>query len=232
MAVLALALTFLCKFAPQPKEAPDKEKDGASGGRSIVSRLFFTYIERGALTSMLIVTVLNLSASIYGGYISLYAVTNGIAGASLFFTISAAVMIVIRLLLSRYFDTIHVNVFLIPSFICGMLGFLCLLFMKSQAGLIAAGVFNGVFSGLTIPLIVAEGIKRSPDTRRGAASATVYIGTDIGVGLGSLIWGGVIDFAGFDAIFIGGIVFLIVDCVFALVLYAKPSGEKTADGGR
>ena len=63
--------------------------------------------------------------------------------------------------------------------------------------------------GMLMPVFNTLAVQRAPAHRRGAASATFYLFIDIGIGLGSAIWGLVIDYLGFDAMFTGAAICLV-----------------------
>lgn len=68
------------------------------------------------------------------------------------------------------------------------------------------GIFFGIGFGLIQPGMLALCINYVPPSRRGAANATYWTAFDIGVALGSILWGMVTEIVGYEAMFKLGII--------------------------
>lgn len=88
--------------------------------------------------------------------------------------------------------------------------FLTLAFAYSLPVVLLAAVFYGVGYGTVQPIMNTIVIKLSPPERRGAANATYYATMDIGIGIGSLVWGMVSQKVGFTVVFLS--------CAFCIIL--------------
>lgn len=94
---------------------------------------------------------------------------------------------------------------------------LLLLSMQSATPFYIAGALIGLSAGMVQPTLNAIVMKRAPAERRGAASATYLISTDIGVGVGSVFWGMFIDAGlGFNAVFGGCIICMLLACALSI----------------
>ena len=162
---------------------------------------------------------------IYMSFVSVYTAREAIAGATAFFVVAAVMMIIVRGFAAKLFDRLSPNTLFIPSCLLAAAGFALLILWHSTVALIAAGVVYGLAQGVIMPLLISQGIKRAPATRYGAASATMYIGCDGGIGIGSIVWGATISLFGFTATFAIGIVVLIIAAVAALFVFRRPAKQ-------
>jgi predicted MFS family arabinose efflux permease len=81
--------------------------------------------------------------------------------------------------------------------------------------LVAGGIFYGVGFGFLQPLMLTLAISNVSPEKRGAANATFWAGYDIGVALGSVLWGMVAAATGYKLMFN----LTIIPLVFALAVY-------------
>ncbi|MBQ1435344.1 MAG: MFS transporter, partial [Clostridia bacterium] len=90
-------------------------------------------------------------------------------------------------------------------------------FLNSFTHLIICAVIYGVGVGAALPTTNALVVKYAPIDRRGSANATYYSSFDIGIGVGSALWGFVIDYlGGYSVAFIGAGIF----CIIAIIMSA------------
>jgi MFS family permease len=103
------------------------------------------------------------------------------------------------------------------------------LFGVSQLALIAGrlasfyfcAVSYGLLIGVTFPILNALGIGGLAFHRRGAGSSTVLLALDFGVGLGSFLFGAMIDTWGFGAVFVTTFGFSVAAAALAFILFGK-----------
>ena len=69
----------------------------------------------------------------------------------------------------------------------------------------------------------------APARRRGAASATFYIGCDLGVATGNVLFGYVIDYIGFKGMYIGAAIDLVLGCIAMMLLWRNKEPRKDAE---
>jgi len=128
----------------------------------------------------------------YGGivaFITLYAVQLHIANAGLFFTLYAAGTVLSYSVSGRVFDRRG------PVLAVGVgLGLLCasyalLALWQAMAGFLSAAFVMGVAMGSITPSLQAMAVNLVPATRRGAASSSLFLAFDLGVGIGAYLLG-------------------------------------------
>ncbi len=128
----------------------------------------------------------------YGGiltFITLYAAQLGITSAGLFFTVYALGLVLSRAVSGRIFDQQG------PRLVVGAgMGFLFLSYVilglwQAEPGYLLAALALGLGFGAVTPSLFAMTINMVTPERRGAANATVFSGIDVGIGMGSNLWG-------------------------------------------
>lgn len=144
----------------------------------------------------------SLENGVVNSFLLLAAEAKGISGISLFFTLNAAVLFVIRMtvgkIVDRYNMTFIVNISLLTS-ILAMLAVGCgnaLWIMLAAAVLKAVGQGTGQISLQTACMKKVDAVKV------GIATSTFYIGADLGQGLGPIVCGKISDYAGYETMFI------------------------------
>ena len=151
----------------------------------------------------------------YGSIVSflpLYAVSRGITNPGMFFTAYAIVVIVARGLTGRLSDRYGRSSVVIPGLILAALGLWVLAFATSLVLFLAVAVIYGLAFAMVQPSLMAMVVDRAHPSRRGAAMGTFSSAMDLGIGLGSLIWGVVAQVAGYQ------VMYLAAGCVAILAL--------------
>jgi MFS family permease len=102
-------------------------------------------------------------------------------------------MLVIRIVLAKIISVVPYIHILIGCMLSGMIGMLLIAFSRTAFLFLLAAVFYGIMHGTSQPTLNTVSVMNVPQERRGAATATFYISVDAGMGIGSLLWGGLID---------------------------------------
>lgn len=111
---------------------------------------------------------------------------------SAYFMIYAVVLLAIRLVLRNQFDTVRFGVWLLASVLATVFYLIMLAVMDNnwEMALAAAGMALGY--GTIYSVCQSTAMMLAPATDRGLASATFFLGIDIGMSLGPIV-GGIID---------------------------------------
>ena len=109
-----------------------------------------------------------------------------------YFLIYAVVLLAIRLVLRNQFDTVRFGVWLVGCTIATAFYLVMLAIMENnwQMALAAAGMALGY--GIIYSVCQSTAMMLAPGNERGLASATFFVGMDIGMSLGPIA-GGIID---------------------------------------
>ena len=183
----------------------------------LVWRLF----EKGALPGAIPMLVSCLGYAIIVSFVSKYGVQTGLSAPGVFFVFAAVTMTAVRLLGGRLIDNVKPRMLLVAPVLCGICCFFILATAPSEAWFYVAGGFFGLSMGLAFPLFNTVCVRCAPIERRGAASALYGLANDMGIGLGSVLWGAVIDAAGYTAAFWGGAIVLLATYAVAFAVFPR-----------
>lgn len=173
------------------------------------------YIERRSLLPALLVLFQSICSGA-GMFLLLYANELGLGKAmSLYYMISTGVTLALRFTLGRVTDRIRpIWVVLIPVLLQAA-GYLLLAWTPNIVTLYLMAVIQGVFGAMLSPTLNTLSLRLAPASRSGAASATYWLGFDIGMAVGPTVFGVVVDLAGYSDSFVAGAVCMAVFAVVA-----------------
>lgn len=176
---------------------------------------------RSALPAAVPMFIANFALTIFMTYVALFGTQRGIANTGIFFTTVAISMIITRFLGGRLFDIAPYRVLFAAITITIVAGFVLLLLAHDTVMLAIAGLFAGAGIGMTLPLLNTIAMRCTSPSKWGAATATVNIALDMGSGLGALIWGVVMDIWSMEVVMLGGIVFMLLAFVAAMIMFPR-----------
>jgi len=150
----------------------------------------FKIIQRDALPVALIFSLLSIPYFVTQADIVMYVQERHLKiTVSLFFLCYSLTLIIIRMLLKNYFDTISFGVWF---FICiiATIGYIILLtIMRNNFEMILAAGLMAVGFGVMVSVSQSTALLLAPMKEQGLANATYYLGSDIGMSLGPIIGG-------------------------------------------
>lgn len=183
------------------------------------------FFDKGAIPAAILSVIGCFSTAFLNSFILLYASEQGFdssgVNTGLFFTVTAVIMLVMNLSVDAILKKLSETVVLAVIFVLLAVGFVVQSITGSVAGYFILAVCYGVFSGLAFPLFYSLALRDALPERRGAASGTVLVANDIGIGLGSAAWGVVIGFAGYSASLVIVAAVLVLGAVYAVVHYGR-----------
>lgn len=179
-------------------------------------------IEKTAVPTSL---VLFFTAMSYGGIVTFlkqYADYRGVANIGWFFTVYALVLLVSRPQMGRMADKYGAGPVLVPGIWLVIVSLLTLMAARSLPVFLAAAVLYGLGFGAVQPVLNAVTISLAPPERRGAANATFFSAMDLGIGLGAVILGAVLQRFNYVPMFaFSAVLTLLSMVVYFTVLRAK-----------
>ncbi len=170
----------------------------------------------------------------YGSIVSflpLFQEKQGMANPGIFFSVFAVTLILVRALAGKISDIKGRKFVIVPGMIIITLGLWLVATADSLAAFLAAALLYGLGFGLFHPAMMALLVDRVSPQGRGAAMGTFTAAFDLGIGIGSIMMGMVLqyagasrmlremfgEFAGFTTIYIlGGFIVLSAGVLFAL----------------
>lgn len=210
-------LAVLGEHAEMPERKPDGER------QSVLTTIF----EKKALQSTLASVFIFLGNGAVIAYIMLYANLIGIENAGLFYTLQAIMTITARLLFAKLSDTYSPLASIIPGALILALGYTFLAAAPDRhLFFYLAGAALGMGAGISTPALNAEAVRYVPRSRRGVASATFFMATDIGIGIGGVLWGRILDHSGFRPVFWGCILCVGIAVVLSTIFFAGKNRKR------
>jgi len=174
-------------------------------------------IEKSAVIPSLVMLFITMSYGAIVSFIALYAQERQVQNIGLFFTIYAIALLVSRPFFGRIADR-KGHVFAVMPGILGILGAMAILyFAHALSVFLIAGFIYGLGFGAAQPALQAMAVRNVAAERRGTANATFFLGFDLGIGLGSIVWGMVAEAAGYRPVY----VWAMVPVVAAMALYLR-----------
>lgn len=167
---------------------------------------------------MLFVAMAQISITVF---VATYAISLGIENSGLFFTFQFLAMMFTRPIFGKLSDRRGPTVAMIPGVTMQVLSLVALCLTDSAWMLFLAGALNGVGFGILHPVLQGLIIKLGGEESRGSANSLFYSATDIGYGIGSLLWGAVSDSFGFSAVYASAACFSAAALAVYFVLKKK-----------
>lgn len=161
----------------------------------------------------------------YGSVISFLTVYTDAAGlsqaASLYFVVYAAVILLTRPSVGRRVDRRGENSVLYFSIIVLALGFIALAFSVNAVLLLLSAAFIGFGLGATQSVVQTTVVKMTKPEELGRANSTFFMSMDLGSGIGPVIIGAFIPFAGYQASFLGLAALIVITCVYYYFVHGR-----------
>ncbi|WP_245612056.1 MFS transporter [endosymbiont 'TC1' of Trimyema compressum] len=123
------------------------------------------------------------------GFLPIYAVNRGVADVGLFFTVFAISLLIVRPIFGKLTDILGFDYVVIPSLISVLIGMIALSTATSLGSFLLVGLIYGIGFGGCHSSLQTMAILNTPRERLGAANATFFTGFDLGIGLGSILFG-------------------------------------------
>ena len=163
--------------------------------------------------------VLALTSATYGSIVSflpLFAFSERITdNPGVFFTVYAVVLIVARGFTGQISDRYGRPAVIAPGLLLAAVALWVLAAADTLALLLVVAVLYGLAFAAVQPAIMAMVVDRAAPERRGAAMGTFSAAMDLGIGVGSIVWGIVAQAAGYHAMYLAsGGVALVALAVF------------------
>lgn len=195
------------------------------------SGLLWRILERGAILPAAIYTLFTIGFSITYVFMTLYAVSSGIANPGSYFIASSLCQIFARVIAGKFADRGNVTPMILLGGTLGILSYLGLFLSANSTVYLLCGALFGICNGLTAPVMNRLAVMDAAPQRRGAASATYFISADIGNMVGGLIWGALIDVIPYSACF-GIVAIWMAAALGAALLFLAYRSRKLRAGVR
>ncbi|MEW3993487.1 MFS transporter [Bacillus altitudinis] len=186
-------------------------------GGSVIFRFTFSHLfEKGALKTAAVGIIISFCYSPIISFISVYANSLNLMGASsYFFIVFAAAMLGSRPFTGRLFDRVGPHIVIYPSIALFAIGLWMLTATQTATMLLLSGAVIGLGYGSLVPCLQTLALQHSPAHRTGYATATFFTLYDTGIAAGSFVFGLLVSFTDFSNVYlIAGVVVLLSMGVF------------------
>ena len=211
IALGAFAMTFIICFKPLPAQ----EKRPLA---QIIGGLF----EKTALPASVTILFFLIPYGAVHTFIALYADESGIGSGGLYFAIIAISSIIVRILGGQIADKIGERPIIYLGVISLILAMLLLVLIKTMPAFLLSSLVFGIGFGGMPPAMQAFAMRKARPEKRGAASSTYLCAFDIGIGLGGIISGFLVEYLGYTTMF-ATMIIPVICCLLIYVLWAGKS---------
>lgn len=140
-------------------------------------------------------------------FLPLYTQDIGISAGAVtwYYIVSGVASIGIRFALGSISDRLGREFSIVMGYLSSILGILLLIVAFNVELILVAGIFYGVGQAVSTPAMMAMAIDRADPSRPGAAMATYTSAYQLGLGIGAVLSGTLIELAGYKAMYLGAI---------------------------
>lgn len=178
-----------------------------------------TLFEKTAMWPAFLYFIVMMTYATIGIFLPAYASEKGVENIGIFYVVTALSTILVRLISGRIADRYGTSKVLLPGMLLLAIGLQLLPVAASLPMFLVAAIIYGVGHGAVQPTINALVISFAPVERRGAANATLLCAMDLGIMVGSVIWGSVAQSFGFIYIYNVSAILIILSIVIYLVAF-------------
>lgn len=182
------------------------------------------FLEKRAMPAAVLIFCATLSWGAVISFIALYAAERGVDNIGPYFIANAAAILVVRSFAGRLADLKGDHFALYPAVVAMLTALLILARADNLPMFLLAGACYGLGFGAAHPVLQAMAVRDVIPQRRGAANATFFVGFDLGIGLGSIIWGVIAEATSYPTIYL-----LTMAPVLAVILlhraFNRPPGR-------
>ena len=202
-ALVALVLTIPIDADPSVFSG-EASKDARCGTR------LTDFIEPKALPFSLLLLAVNVCFASVTSFLTTYVGRLGLAVfAPWYFLVYSVVLVLSRPGMGKLLDARGCNAVFYPSLVALLLGFVVLGALSTATMLFLVAFLIGVGYGGMTSSTQAIAVKAAPPQRISIATSTFYVCADTGLGIGPLVMGGIVPFAGYSGMYLVGAVVIL-----------------------
>jgi MFS family permease len=170
-------------------------------------------MEKQALRPSAVILLTTITYSSLLSFLALFVQEKGMSAAGLFFTVMAITTFISRPLSGIFVDKNGRAGYDLIVF-TGLAAIIAAMIIVAQTSnwwhLLCGGILFGIGFGSVQPTMLALCINNVPDNKRGAANATYWTSFDIGIAFGSVLWGIIANYFGYEYMFYLAVVPLLL----------------------
>ncbi len=232
MLFVAAVMAFLCRYEKNPvyiKKIEDEKKQAlAEKGldKAVEYKGIQKIIEKTALPAAIVQFFTQFAFSCINTFLLSLAVSKNFGdNVSWYFTLSAASMFISSLFAGQLVDRFGVLRVSLPCLALSIASYAVIGLTDNVTVFCLMGLTFGLSNGVNMVVMQSEGIRHADPSRRGAASGTYMLSSDIANAIGGIFWGAIIDRGGYSAAFVGCCLFIAAAFILVIFLFRR---KKTA----
>jgi MFS family permease len=198
----ALFLTAMVLSAAAALTTVGIADPGRKLGGAALQRGWQSFILPSALFPSAVLFTNALTYASVVALLPLFAEKARLGNPGLFFTVFSVVVLVLRGPLGRVSDRRGRVVVVAPGLLFTFVALLVLSQAQSTAALLVVAVLYAIGVGAAQPTLMAMTVDRAQPHERGAAMGTFTTAMDLGIGVGSIVWGLTAQAFGFQAMYV------------------------------
>jgi MFS family permease len=156
-----------------------------------------TAFHRGAVFPAMIVAALMVAHGSVVTFLPLMGQARDIGNPGAFFTVAAVMLLAVRAKAGSLSDRWGRGPVIVPGMLLTAAAMLLIGLAHAPRTLLAAGALYGLGLGLAQPALMALAADRAGEGERGRAIATLYMGWELGIGLGAYAFGYLLTWTNF-----------------------------------
>lgn len=178
-----------------------------------------------ALPYTYVAGMFSFTNGIIASYLVMYADELGITGISIYYTVYAVVLFLVRPFSGKLMDKKGIRVTVLPGLVITAAAMLALGAARSLPLILATAAIRALGQGAAQPALQAGCINQVGKARSGVATSTYYLGGDICQGFGPMIGGAIVGcftgISGYVAVFALCAVLLLAAAVYFWIYTGK-----------
>ena len=171
------------------------------------------FVDIPSLSPAIVIAGFGFCAGLSQGFLALMGEQRGIPFITVFFLIAATGMVFTRPWGGRMVDQHGPNSVVPASFASEVVCMVLTAFSYSIWPILVAAVARTFGQGMGQTSMIGYTIKDAPPEKRGVVSSTIYMGVDVGQGVGAMAGGALIDIGGFTMAYLSGAVVITLGAV-------------------
>lgn len=184
-----------------------------------------------ALPFTLVSSTFSFTNGIIASYLILYADEIGVSGISIYFTVYAVVLFIIRPIAGKLMDKKGIRITVIPGLLLAAAAMFILGRSRTLILILITGVIRSLGQGAGQPSLQTGSIEIVGKEKSGVATSTYFLGADISQGVGPMIGGFVVQsiagLKGYTTLFDVCGVMLLCALIFFLFITRKSKYHNT-----
>lgn len=223
----AALLTCCLKYravTPDTKKT-EKLEDGGRRGKFT----FDSLIAKECILYALISGLFSLGNGVINSFLVLVGEDRSIYNISLFFSVNAIVLFLMRLAVGKIADRTKLLIIVNISLLFSSLSMAITGMTSSFAVMMVAAALKAIGHGGGQISLQSACIKKVSPAKVGVATSTFYIGADIGQGLGPIIGGNISELFGYSSMFYSVAAIMLLSMVIFSIYEIKTSARKKSE---